>query len=144
MNLDDRMRDASRCMVCGADSEGGMKMRFARWGSEGAAAQGQIPAFFGGFGGLAHGGAIAALLDDAMWWAIQHTCGADTLTAELKVRYHVPIEVQRKLWVQGRLLKRRGRLYRAEAAICSEEGAPPLAEASGSFMTPDDRTLRGR
>jgi acyl-coenzyme A thioesterase PaaI-like protein len=143
VNLGDLMRDSSHCMVCGCDSEGGMRLEFVPRGDAGAAACGRIPALFSGFGGMAHGGAIAAVLDDAMWWAIHHSCGLDTVTAELKVRYCAPVPVERTIWVEGRVVKHRGRLLRAEAVIRPAGDEAPLAEGAGSFMTVDENR-RGR
>ena len=129
-----RLRDARGCMVCGIDNETGMNLEFIPAGEDGARVTGCIPVNFEGFDGVAHGGAVAAVLDDAMWWSIYHATGADTMTAELTARYRKPVPVGSELTVHGRLDETRGRLYRTSAYIC--DGDEELARAQGTFLVP--------
>ncbi len=103
---------------------------------DGSFARGVIPGHFAGFDDIAHGGTVAAVLDDAMWWAIHHSCAAHTMTVELQVRYRRPVPVKTPLSVSGYLERRRGRLFWASATVCADaDHEEVLARASGKFLT---------
>ena len=100
-----------------------------------------VPAHFQGFDGIAHGGTVAAILDDAMWWAVYRTRGCATMTTEMKVRYHNPVPVGEPLVTRAELVTHRGRLHRTRAFLLPE-GAPEdlyLAEAEGAYLAPPAR-----
>ncbi len=128
--------DSSGCMVCGDDNPHGMQLQYRPNGSDGTRACGAIPARFAGFDDIAHGGAVGAVLDDAMWWAIYWTTGAHTMTAELQVRYVHPVPVDTELEVTGCLDRQRGRMFWASATVCTAAGdGEILAQAEGKFLT---------
>ena len=124
------------CMICGRNNAGGLRMRFENT-EDGVRSTVTVPENFQGFDGIAHGGTVAAILDDAMWWAVYRTRGAATMTAEMKVRYHGPVQVGEALVVEATLTSYRGRLHRARAALALEGGglASPLAEAEGAYLS---------
>jgi len=77
-----------------------------------------IPEYFQGYPGVAHGGVVAAMLDE--------TCSrtamiADSnhcmMTAKLDIKYRCPVPVSYPLRVVGRLTKSRGRVLQAEGFI---------------------------
>ncbi|MFO7941468.1 MAG: PaaI family thioesterase [Bacillota bacterium] len=125
------------CVICGRDNPHGLQMSF-RATAEGALSTVTIPGRFQGFDGVAHGGTVAAILDDAMWWAVFHTRGATTMTAEMKVRYHNPVPTESPLVVEASLVSHRGRLHRVRAVIAFEDAEDDgvLAEAEGTYLSP--------
>ena len=132
------MWDSSGCMICGRGNQDGLQLEFVPEGEDGAVARGRIKDLFEGFAGLAHGGAIAAILDDAMWWAVLYAQGARTLTAELTVRFQQPVPVGQLFVVRARVVQHRRRLSRAEAVLTDEDGSVVLARAEGAFLVPPE------
>jgi acyl-coenzyme A thioesterase PaaI-like protein len=85
-----------------------------------------------GFPDVAHGGIAAAAMDEAMGWAM-YAAGAWAMTARMEVRYRKPLPLESELLVTAEVVKDRGRLLEAVAAIASPEGEV-YAEAKGTFM----------
>nr|PZN44646.1 MAG: PaaI family thioesterase [Bacillota bacterium] len=137
---------SAHCLICGQHNPAGMQVRFER-DDQGVRARLRPPAHFQGFAGLLHGGAVTALLDDAMWWAVYATREVITLTADLQVRFRAPVPVGADLVVTARLVAERpGRLYRAQGQVLDASGRL-LAEAEGKFLPAPPglaATLRGQ
>jgi acyl-coenzyme A thioesterase PaaI-like protein len=81
--------------------------------------------------GFAHGGLIAAALDEACgllasWYRFP------TVTARIFVRYRRPVEINMELLVRARLVSERGRRLRIEGDIT--DGTDILAEARAAFL----------
>jgi uncharacterized protein (TIGR00369 family) len=92
-----------------------------------------------GFPGVAHGGIAAAVMDEAMGWAM-YAAGAWAMTARMQVRYRRPLPLQEEVIVTARVTNNRGRRLEAEASIHTAAGEP-LAEASGLFLRmPESQT----
>lgn len=132
---------ASRgCVVCGRENPAGLRAVFVT-GPEGAVARTAVPEQLQGFAGLAHGGVVAGLLDDAMWYAC-YGAGAVTLTAELVTRFRRPVRVGEPVEAHGRLVEVRGRLHVARAELRDAASGELLAEARGKFLAVEE-PLRG-
>jgi acyl-coenzyme A thioesterase PaaI-like protein len=81
--------------------------------------------------GFAHGGLIAAALDEACgllatWYRFP------TVTARIFVRYRRPVEINMELLIRARLVSERGRRLRIEGDIV--DGSDVLAEARAAFL----------
>src|SRR5438445_13672223 len=85
-----------------------------------------------GWPGLAHGGIAAAVLDEAMGWAM-YAAGAWAMTALMEVKYRRPLPIGEPLAVQAEVVRERGRWLEAEAAIRAQTGEM-LAQAKGLFV----------
>jgi uncharacterized protein (TIGR00369 family) len=85
-----------------------------------------------GYPGLAHGGIAAAVLDEAMGWAM-YAAGAWAMTARMEVRYRKPLPLGRELTVTAEVVRERGRRLEAQARVCTAHGEV-LAEAAGLFL----------
>ncbi len=133
---------ASRgCVVCGRENPAGLRAVFVT-GPEGAVARTAVPEQLQGFEGLAHGGVVAGLLDDAMWYAC-YGAGAVTLTAELVTRFRRPVGVGQAVVARGWVVEVRGRFHAARAELRDAAGGELLAEARGKFLAVEE-PLRGR
>lgn len=128
-----RTLGSQQCVVCGQDNPTGMRLRFTVDGVGGAEACWTAQPPFQGFAGVVHGGAVLAVLDDAMWYAV-YGMGGVTLTAEAVVRYRGRVEVGRRLVARGRVVRRRGRLWECEAELRPAEGGRALAATTGKFL----------
>ena len=134
-----RPYSSRRCLVCGRENAAGLRVVYHAGGGR-SRAEVTPPARFQGFNGTLHGGAVAALLDDAMWYAA-YSAGLFTMTAELAVRYRRPAPVERPLRVEGRLVARRGRLAELAAELRGP-GGEVLAEATGKFLAVPEEVQR--
>ena len=85
-----------------------------------------------GWPGLAHGGVAAAVLDEAMGWAM-YASGAWAMTARMEVKYRRPLPLGEELSVTAEVTRDRGRRLEAEAAISTLSGEV-LAQAQGLFL----------
>lgn len=110
------------CFVCGAHNPHGLHLRFRREGEEVRADFIPQPQH-AGFRGIVHGGILATVLDEAMFWAAASTTKRFCLAAELNVRFVTKVSVGQKLTVVARLQVDRGRLWKSEAELGDAAGA---------------------
>jgi uncharacterized protein (TIGR00369 family) len=92
---------ANYCFGCGGANDGGMKLTFAQ-DDEKRRIVGRfvLGERYQGGGGMAHGGIIATLLDEAMGKVCRFR-EARAVTAELTVEYLKPVRVQDEIVVEG-------------------------------------------
>lgn len=136
----DKGYSSQGCLVCGRANLHGLQAVF-RINEEGAWSEVCPPRHLQGFDGTLHGGVIAAILDDAMWYTA-HAKGFFTMTAELLVRYKHPVPTGQPIRVQGRLDSHRGRLIELSARLTDSNGTV-LAEGRGKFLcVPEGVKLR--
>jgi acyl-coenzyme A thioesterase PaaI-like protein len=125
------LEHSSVCPVSGHENPMSLAMSAKRQG-DGVAASVTLGAGFAGPPGIAHGGAVAGLLDDVMGFvldSIERTAG---YTASLTVSFKKPVPVGTEIDVRGRLRRREGRKLFIEARI--EHAGETLAEAEGLFI----------
>ena len=89
------------CFGCGGSNDGGMKLTFVQ-DNEKKRIVGRfvLGARYQGGGGMAHGGIIGVLLDEAMGKVCRFR-EARAVTAELTVRYLKPVNVREEIIVEG-------------------------------------------
>lgn len=120
------------CFVCGERRLGSLGVRFRF-------VDGTVRATFTptekhvGFPSIVHGGIIAALLDEAMVWAIYAATGQFALSAEIAVRFLKPLLVGQTVEIVGYLVRRRRRVLEVASEIHDEQ-AIIYARAWGRFM----------
>lgn len=126
-----RKRHHPRCFVGRSRAAAGLGVRFSP-GEDGTVQQTVIgPRSWEGYPGLVHGGIIASLLDGAMTNSL-FASGIAAVTAELKIRYHGPLAVERPMEIVGELVGSRPPLFLVEGRI-SQDGEI-RARSSGKFM----------
>jgi acyl-coenzyme A thioesterase PaaI-like protein len=121
----------NRCWVCGPDHPEGLRVVW-ELGTP-VTTRLTIPDRYQGFNGVAHGGTVAAVCDDGMWYAVLHTTGMETATVELSVRYHRPVPVGVPVAVSTWADPPRHGMVSARAEVMSDAGEV-LASAHGRFM----------
>jgi acyl-coenzyme A thioesterase PaaI-like protein len=131
MSLESR---ANRCFVCGPGNPIGLHVRF-RLEDDVCLAEFTPGEEHVGYDKVAHGGIIFSLLDDVManWIWLQ---GEQCFTARADVRYRAQLPVGTPIRLEGRCLKRKGRLAIMEGKVIRTDTEEVVAEASGSFMIP--------
>lgn len=86
-----------------------------------------------GYEGVTHGGILFSLLDDVManWlWLQGHVC----FTARADVRYRARLTIGTPVRLEGRCVRRKGRLAQMQGRVIREDTGAVVAESTGSFM----------
>jgi uncharacterized protein (TIGR00369 family) len=124
-------REHAACLLCGGEPPAGFHLHFMVQ-PDGAVEAAYLPERARqGYGGLLHGGAIAALLDAAMTNAL-FARGVAALTARLEVRYRRPVRLGLPVKVRGWLVDVRPPVYRLAAELRQDRGR--AVQASAVFM----------
>jgi acyl-coenzyme A thioesterase PaaI-like protein len=121
MNLQPNSRN---CFVCGLENPVGLKLRFHDDGVGEVRCEYRIGRDYQGYPGIAHGGVIAAILDEvagrvAMIGDRNHFL----MTARIEVTYRQPVPVETPLVVAGRATQVRGRVTHAAGEIRLPDGS---------------------
>ena len=130
----------NQCFGCGGANTAGMKLTFeqdnARRRIVGRFVLGET---YQGGGGMAHGGIIALLLDEAMGKVCRFR-EARAVTAELTVEYLKPVRVDQEILVEGfEADEPKGRNLFLAAEIRNSAGDVLLARGRGRFVVIGER-----
>ena len=123
--------DPHHCFVCGELNQRGLRATI--YATAGLAwTDVTLGPDLVGWSDKAHGGILATLLDELMGWALfEHDCWG--VTAELTVRFLRPVDVTRRLRVEGEVIEATRRLFRTRGRILDEDGAL-LATAEARYV----------
>lgn len=134
----DQQPSSRSCFVCGRENGAGLR---TRWESDRAAGEVRstviLAEHFHGYPGIAHGGIVAALLDEAMVRSLLLEGSFEDLmvTARMEVAYRRATPTSAPVTVVGRLVKRGSSRATAEAEIRLADGTV-TAEAEGLLTRP--------
>jgi uncharacterized protein (TIGR00369 family) len=123
------------CFVCGDKNIHGIKAIFY-FDGEKAFTEILADEKFEGYKGIYHGGVISSLLDEVMIKAILAS-NKFAVTAELTVKYKIPVKVGEKLKFIGVVLKDKSRLFITEGSAVGEDGTV-YATATGKYVLATD------
>lgn len=121
------------CVVSGRANPMGIAARLWREDHE-AVCQVTLGAAFEGAPGRAHGGVVAALIDETMG-LVMSISGTPAFTGRLTVTYRAPTPLGRPLEVRARLAGQQGRKITVAAEL--HHGEQLLAQAEGLFIGVD-------
>ena len=123
---------ANRCFVCGPGNPHGLGVQF-RLDGDVCKAEFVPTETYTGYNGIVHGGILFCLLDDVManWLFLK---GERCFTARADVRYRQPLPVGTAVRMEGRLLRRKGRVAQIEGKVLRQDNDTVVGEATGSFM----------
>lgn len=117
------------CFTCGVENPFGLQLRFYDDGADKVWADFVIQPNHQGFPGVAHGGIVAAILDEVGSRVMMIGDGLRLgMTAKLDIRYRQPVPIEQPLRAVARRVRDRGRLVSAHAEIRNALGEV-LAEA---------------
>jgi uncharacterized protein (TIGR00369 family) len=136
---------AHRCFACGDLNAQGIRMVIHIEPDRSWSDLVLDPAFQG-WEGIAHGGILATLLDEAMAWAIASR-EVFAMTARMSIDYRRPVPVATPLRVEGRVVEAKRRLIRAAGMVVDPATGDVCARAEGVYLTiPESRQdeLRSR
>ena len=115
--------NSHNCYVCGLENDYGLQLVFFDNGVDEVWCDYAIPPHYEGYPGVAHGGVVAAILDEICGRA---TMVADLnhfmMTAKMEVKYRCPVPLNVKMRAIGRVARRRGRLAMARGELWLAEG----------------------
>ena len=132
MNQAKLRSDGNRCFVCGPENPIGLQLAFRMDGDVCRAEFTPGPDHVG-FDGVTHGGIIYSALDDVMANYL-YLLGTRAHTAKCEVRYREPLATGDEVGLEGRLIKRKGRLAQLEGRVVRKSDGRTVAEAQASFM----------
>lgn len=123
----------NKCFGCGGDNAGGMKLTFEQNNvNRKIVGRFVLGERYQGGGGMAHGGIIAMLLDEAMGKVCRFR-DVRAVTAELTVEYLKPVSVTQEIVVEGHEVELKGRNLFLVGEIRNAEGVV-LARGRGRFV----------
>ena len=127
------------CFACGLENDLGLKLTFYEDGEGGALGHYSIAKQFEGYPGIAHGGIVATIMDEALIRAlILEDHQRMFFTAKLTTRLRKQVPVEKPLKITAKIISDRGRTAEAESKIFDQSGEL-LAEAQGLMVAvPDD------
>ena len=123
---------SNQCFVCGPGNPIGLGVTFEL---DGDVCRGEFtprPEHMG-YDQVTHGGIVFSLLDDVManWvWLRGERC----FTARAEIRYRSELPVGTPIRLEGRCLKRKGRLAQMESRLIRKSDDYVVADASGACM----------
>ena len=130
----------AQCFCCGERNDRGLHIAFEHRQGE-AEASLEIPAYFSGWKGIAHGGLLSMLLDEVM----AHAClgiAESAVTGEMTVRFVKPVATGTRVRLVGKVVETRGRILSTQGWIYDESGAT-AAQATARFVAAR-QTVEGR
>jgi acyl-coenzyme A thioesterase PaaI-like protein len=136
--MSEKQPSSRSCFVCGRDNGAGLR---ARWVNDRAAGEVRsslvLAEHFHGYPGIAHGGIVAALLDEAMVRSLLLEGRFEDLmvTGRMQVSYRRATPTAAPVTIVGRLLKRSTSRATASAEIRLADGSV-TAEAEGLLTRP--------
>ena len=124
--------ESNGCFVCGPGNPIGLQLAF-RLDDDVCRSEFTSSASHAGYKGVTHGGIVFSLLDDVManWLWLQ---GIQCMTAKAEIRYRSELPIGTPVRLEGRCLKRRGRLAVMEGLVIRQVDDEVVAEATASFM----------
>lgn len=126
--------DVGQCFACGKCNPIGLKLEFHEDG-DGTSARFTPKPEHQGYEGIAHGGIVSTLLDEAMARLV-YDKGYLALTAELKVRFRKPALIGVEHVVTGWIDKVSHRMLDCHAELRDSQGSL-IAEAVGKMVMVD-------
>ncbi|MBQ9364759.1 MAG: PaaI family thioesterase [Schwartzia sp.] len=118
------------CFACGRDNPFGLHLKFEIEGDKFIARK-TLTREFQSFTGVAHGGIVTTLLDEAMGGYLV-ALGKKGFTARIEVRYRHPTPIGEELTITGWQESTRGHFVNMKAAVALPDGTV-TAEAKATM-----------
>lgn len=134
MKVISKQTNSKMCLICGLENNLGLKADFYNMEDNSVGAIFTFKDVHQSYPGRVHGGMISALLDElagrALWVTDPDLFG---VTATMTIKFRKPVPYNTKLFGQGEMVKRSGRLFTAKAKVM-DENKNTLAELEGTYM----------
>ncbi len=131
------------CFVCGVENPLGLHLRFYQGEPGEVVAEYTISENYQGYPGVAHGGIVAAMLDEAAGRTLMGDIDNPRFmfTARLNITYRKNVPVGQPLRLVGRAVESRARAAKATSAIYDRDGNV-LAEAEALLINVPDQVIQ--
>ena len=138
----DLQPNSHMCFVCGIANIAGLQIRFYSTETHQVEAEIVLDDRYQGYPGIAHGGVMAAVLDETMGRAALSSETPDRLlfTGKMEVRYRKNVPLHTPIRVRGWIVKDKGRVVIAQAQAIAPDGTV-LVETEGMMMEIPAETL---
>jgi acyl-coenzyme A thioesterase PaaI-like protein len=120
------------CFGCGPLNEDGLRLVFTP-GPAGSVAEYDVPDRFQSWAGMAHGGIVALMLDEAVGWAAWHA-GHPGVTGRLAVSYRRPLKLGERVRITGTVERVRRSLVYTSAVVENRDDGSRIADATATLM----------
>ena len=120
------------CFVCGKENRHGLRLRFF-------ADQHSVRGIFRprdflcGYPGIVHGGILASVADEVMWWAASWKRASSCVTVELNVKYLKPAPTDGEFELTARVKNEKKRIVEVEGEV-RDKGGQIYAAAWGKYL----------
>ena len=125
------------CFGCGQLNPDGLRMVFTP-GPSGSVCEFAVQPRFQSWAGMAHGGIVSLMLDEAVGWAAWHA-GHPGVTGRLAVSLRRPLRLGERVRVVGVVERTRRTLVYCNAAVDSLEGGDRIADATATLVVTDTK-----
>ena len=126
--------NSDQCFVCGMNNPVGLRLVFEDDGESVVQSRFEIPSSLQGYPGIAHGGVVAAALDEAMGRvALITRPNRFTMTIRMELKYKAPVPVGAPVSVIGTAVKLHGRVVQARGELRLADGTVAV-EAEGTLV----------
>lgn len=119
------------CFGCGPLNSDGLRMVFTP-GPDGSFCDYQVDPRFQSWAGMAHGGVVSLMLDEAVGWAAWHA-GHPGVTGRLAVSFRRPLRLGERVHVVGQVERVRRSLVYCNAFMDSLESGDRIADATATL-----------
>jgi acyl-coenzyme A thioesterase PaaI-like protein len=123
----------NQCFGCGPGHPTGLHVRCFKT-ADGVMSPIIVPAQYNGPPGAAHGGIVAAYLDEVLAAAVKRATTRAAVTGELTVRYMKPVPVETPIIGRGSLVADHGRYVDVEGRLEELGSGRVLATARARFF----------
>lgn len=125
--------DANRCFVCGPGNPRGLRLLFNIDDHDVCRSEFTPGSDHVGYDSMTHGGILYCALDDVManWLFLK---GSRAHTARCEVRYRQALKTGTTVLLEGRLIKRKGKVAFMQGLALKASDLSVVAEADASFM----------
>src|SRR5437867_6033679 len=120
------------CFGCGPLNSEGFRLVFVP-GPDGSSVEFEVPERYQSWSGMAHGGVVALMLDEAVGWAAWHA-GHPGVTGRLEVRLLLPLKLGERVRVTARVESIRRSLVYASGVIERLSDSARVADATATLM----------
>lgn len=122
-----------QCFGCGPSHPTGLRIRTFKT-SSGVMSPIIVPRTYEGPPGAAHGGIVAAYLDEVLVGAVKQATAHLSVTGELTIRYRRPVPTETPIIGHGSLVADHGRYVDVEGRLQDLQSGEVFATAKGRFF----------
>ena len=127
------VRFDGHCFGCGPLNPDGLQLKFEPSSDGTSVALYDVPERFQSWAGMAHGGIVALMLDEAVGWAAWHA-GHPGVTGRLQVSLRRPLKLGESVRIVGRVESIRRNLVYVSALVENSSDGTRIADGSATLV----------